>query len=367
MSTNPTVLMFADTLRSPDLRHVVPLGIGDPFIYAEHMGRRVAFLPSIEVPRARELDGLEVVPYEDIGLDELVAGGMRYREARLELLSRACEKLGIEEAVTPGDFPLAAAEILRSRGVSLRTDETRFVNRRRVKTTGELEGVRRAQAAAHVAMKTMRDLIRRGGEVSSESLRTAALRETAGSQAFFDYMIVAHGAQGASVHNSGSGRVLPGESIVIDLGVRDWESGAWADMTRTFCFGPPTKELIDYQSICRVVLEQVTPMVRPGASCGEIYRRADDIIAEAGYATILTKKAGEVLETGFVHTLGHGVGLEIHEAPSLAPGGETLVAGDLITLEPGVYRKGFGGCRLEDLVLVTEGGCEVLTDFSYDL
>jgi Xaa-Pro aminopeptidase len=346
---------------------VVPLGIGDPFIYAEHGGRRVAFLPSIEVPRARELDGLEVVPYEDIGLDQLVAGGMRFREARLELLARACEHLGIKEAVTPADFPLAGADLLRGRGVTLRTDESLFANRRRVKTPGELEGVRRAQAAAQIAMETMRNAIRGGGEVTSESLRTEALRETAGSEAFFEYMIVAHGAQAASVHDSGSGRVAPGESVVIDLGVRDWKSGAWADMTRTFSFGPPSKEVADYQSVCRLVLEQVTPMVRPGASCADIYRLADSIIAEAGYETLLTKKPGTLLESGFVHSLGHGVGLEIHEAPSLGPTGEDLVAGDLITLEPGVYRKGFGGCRLEDLVLVTEEGCEVLTHFPYDL
>src|ERR1700680_3047405 len=190
-----TVLMFADTLRSPDLRHVVPLGVGDPFIYAEHTGRRVAFLPSIEVPRARELDGLEVVPYEDIGLDQLVAKGMRFREARLELLARACDHIGIKDAVTPADFPLAGADLLRSRGVTLRSDEGFFVDRRRVKTAGELAGVRRAQEAAQIAMETMRRAIQRGGAVSSESLRTEALRETAGSEAFFEYMIVAHGAQ----------------------------------------------------------------------------------------------------------------------------------------------------------------------------
>jgi Xaa-Pro aminopeptidase len=367
MSSPEAVLMWADTLRSPDLRHVVPLGIGDPFIYAEHQGRRVAFLPSIEVPRARELDGLEVVPYEEIGLDQLIAKGMRYREARLELLARACEHLGLKEAVTPADFPLAAADLLRGRGVTLRSDDGFFVDRRRVKTAGELEGVRRAQAAAHIAMQTMRNAIRRGGDISSESLRTEALREVAASETFFEYMIVAHGAQAASVHDSGSGRVAPAESIVIDLGVRDWKSGAWADMTRTFSFGPPSAELVEYQSICRLVLEQVTPMVRPGASCAEIYRRADSIIAEAGYNTLLTKKPGTVLESGFVHSLGHGVGLEIHEAPSLGPSGEDLVAGDLITLEPGVYRKGFGGVRLEDLVLVTNDGCEVLTDFPYEL
>ena len=80
------------------------------------------------------------------------------------------------------------------------------------------------------------------------------------------------------------------------------------------------------------------------------------------------KQPGEVLEEGFFHGLGHGVGLEVHEEPGLgiASTGE-LVAGDVITLEPGLYRPGYGGCRLEDLVLVTDDGAENLTDFPYDL
>jgi Xaa-Pro aminopeptidase len=359
--------MFGDTLRSADLRHVVPIGLGDPLIYAERDGRRTVFTYSIEVPRVGELDGLEVVPYEQLGLDELHAEGLTTREAMLELLLRACSSLGLEEAVVPDGFPLAAADALRAAGVSIGTDAALFATRRRVKTAVELEGIRRAQAATQLAMRTMGDAVRDGGEISSESLREAARRETAGAEVFFEYMIVAHGAQSASVHNAGSGRIGPGEPIVVDLGVRDERSGAWADMTRTFCVGEPPDELVAYQRVCLEALEHVKPLVRPGANCAELHREADAVIADAGYSTLLTKEPGTVLENGFFHSLGHGVGLEIHEPPSLGPNGEDLVTGDVITLEPGIYRQGFGGCRLEDLVLVTDQGSEVLTDFPYDL
>jgi Xaa-Pro aminopeptidase len=107
--------------------------------------------------------------------------------------------------------------------------------------------------------------------------------------------------------------------------------------------------------------------VRAGASGRAIYEASCEPYHEAGIPTQLSKPPGEVLADGYYHGLGHGVGLELHERPNLGRLGDELVEGDVITLEPGCYRRGFGGCRLEDLVLVTAAGCETLTDFPYDL
>ena len=100
----------------------------------------------------------------------------------------------------------------------------------------------------------------------------------------------------------------------------------------------------------------------------ELYEQVCDIFHGAGYKTQLNKEPGEVLEDGFFHGLGHGVGLEVHEEPSLGRTGvDPLVPGDVVAIEPGCYRKGYGGVRLEDLVLVTDDGFERLTDFRYEL
>ena len=116
------------------------------------------------------------------------------------------------------------------------------------------------------------------------------------------------------------------------------------------------------------MLDEVTEIARPGITGKELYDHACDIFEPAGFPTQRTKEDGVVLSDGFFHSLGHGVGLEVHEEPLLGlVGREKLVPGDVIAIEPGLYRAGHGGCRLEDLLLVTETGVERLTTFPYDL
>jgi Xaa-Pro aminopeptidase len=98
-----------------------------------------------------------------------------------------------------------------------------------------------------------------------------------------------------------------------------------------------------------------------------VYAVSCEPFHRAGHKTLLNKEPGEVIEDGYFHSLGHGVGLDVHEQPGLARAGEALLAGDVVTLEPGLYRRGWGGCRLEDLVLVTDNGAENLTQYPYEL
>ena len=363
----PDLLIYGDTIRSPELRHEVPVPIPDAFIYAEKDGGRYVFVGSLEIPRIEVLDGIVTVPLEELEIDELYSRGLPWYEAERELVLRACRKISLEEAVTPRGFPLDAADHLRANGVSLTPQGQLFDERRRVKNESELAGIRRAQVAAQNAMGKIRDRLREGG-VSCEDLQAVALRSFSEDGVIApDMVIVSHGEQTAVGHEPGHGPISEGEAVIADLYPQDPVSGCYADMTRTFCLGEPPEELVRYHALVREALDLAYATIRPGIAGSEAHRAVCELFEQHGYETQLTKAPGEVLEEGFFHSLGHGVGLEVHELPSLGRVGEEIVAGDVLAVEPGLYRKGFGGCRLEDLVLVTEDGCEVLTDVPYDL
>jgi len=372
------VLIYADSLRSPEMRHEVPISIGDPFLYVEHDGARHLVISALEAPRLGEL-GFEIHSYEEFGADELRRSGMSLLEIEDEISTRAVAALGVREAVVPGTFPLLLADKLRARGVDLVPDQTFFVERRRVKSEAELAGIRRAQAAAEAGMTAARDLLRRaeqngkglqvdGEPLTSERIKSAIAQAFLASGASSGDFIVSHGSQSAIGHHMGSGQIEAGEPVVIDLWPRDNVSACCADMTRTFVVGDVPDELAEWHRLCKEALERAQRDLRPGVTGKSVYDGSCEIFEGAGYPTQRTKREGRPLEEGFFHSLGHGVGLDVHELPVLGiVGHEELRPGEVFAVEPGLYRPGFGGCRLEDLMIVTEDGAETLTSFPYDL
>jgi len=374
----PDVLIYGDTVRSPELRHEVPLPIPDPFLYAERDGRKVVAIHSLEIPRVRDQTSLEIIANEQLGADELVKAGRNEHEVVVELALRACREIGIQAAVVPASFPVEVADHLRANGIALTVDYELFENRRRAKTDTELAGIRNAQKACEAALDAARDLLRRaspngaGLEVDGEPLTSERLKHVI-ERVFMDFeveggdMIVSHGPPTAVGHDMGSGQLRPNEPIVFDLFPKDKRTGCYADMTRTYVVGEPSDEVKEWYELVKAAVDRSIAEVKPGVNGRAIFEIVCELFHGAGYKTQLNKDPGEVLEDGFFHGLGHGVGLEVHELPALARIGHELVPGDVVTIEPGLYRAGYGGLRLEDLVLVTDDGHEVITDYPYDL
>jgi len=362
------VLIYADTVRSPELRHEIPLTIPDPFLYAEQNGERHVVVHSLELPRVRGLDGIVVHPREEFGFDELLAQGLDQYAIRDEIVARVCRELGIDAAAVPGAFPLDVADGLRGNGVELSVERRLFDDRRRSKSEAELAGIRRAQRAAEAGMDVAREHFRNGAPVDVERVKAAMAQRFIALGCSADEFIVSHGPQAAIGHHMGDGVIQAREPIVIDVWPRDHESGCYADMTRTFVIGDPDETIAEWHRLCKEALDRALRELRAGVTGRSIFDGTCDVFEAAGYTTLRTKRRGEPLEEGFIHSLGHGVGLEVHEEPSLGLlGTGPLVPGDVVSVEPGLYRPGYGGLRLEDLVVVTEDGCENLTDYPYDL
>ena len=360
------------------MRHEVPVSVPDPFLYIERNGERHVVITPFEVERLQGQDGLKPHPLEEFGWDQLVAEGRPLEEVELLTWVQACKELGVRNALVPPTFPLELADRLRGEGIEVRPDRDAFVQRRRRKTKTELEGITRAQRGAEAALDAARELLSRaepkngsvlldGEPLTVERIKAAMQQVYTERDLFSDEFIVAHGGQSAVGHDMGSGAIEPGEPIVIDQWPRDRASSCYADMTRTYVVGEPSEELRKYHELVHEALQRSLEAVKPGVAGRDVYVMVCELFHEAGYPTGHHKPPGEVLENGFFHGLGHGVGLEVHEQPWLSRYPGELVEGDVITLEPGLYRNGYGGCRLEDLVLVTKDGAEPITQYPYDL
>jgi Xaa-Pro aminopeptidase len=379
-----TLLLFGDTQSSPAMRHEVPVAIGDPFLFADVEGRRVVLTSSLERGRvAAALPDAELLDFFDFGLRELAQRGLSRKEADREIVSRVVDHLQIREALVPWNFPVSIADRLRKDDVIVTVDDDFVDTRRRVKTGTELAGVRAAQQAAHAATRAVAEMLAgakpgpdgrlhlEGEQLTAEQLREQIRVTCAAHDATCPAGSLVSSVINGSGHDPGQGPLPAGLPIEIDVFPRDEVTGCWADMTRTFVVGSPTPEhaglIAEQEGLVREALERAREATRPGVTGSELYAATCDLFEAAGYATQRTGQSGST-EEGFQFALGHGVGLEVHEPPGLGlSGSDPFVAGDVVAIEPGLWDNRVGGVRVEDLLLVTEAGCETLTRFAYDL
>jgi Xaa-Pro aminopeptidase len=316
-------------------------------------------------------------------MKELHEQGLSHAKAEREVSARVVRHLGIAEASVPGEFPAGLADRLRAEDVKLRIDDDVFVARRRSKHGRELEGIRIAQRAAEKGMAAAAALLARaepgsdgrlqldGGHLTVEQVRAALRAACAADGAPCPPDVMVASVWDGFGHEPGSGPLPVGLPIQVDLFPRHEETACWADMTRTFIVGEPAAEhadlIAEQEQLVRAALEDARAAIRPGVTGRELYDATCDRFESAGYRTQRTGP-GEAPSEGFQFSLGHGVGLEVHEEPSLGlAGNDPLVPGDVLAVEPGLWDRRIGGVRYEDLLLVTENGSETLTDYPYGL
>jgi len=345
----------------------------DPFLTLYDGEVHLLFARSLEYGRAqRESRAATVERSTDFGYDDLAA---EYgpREARARTLARFLEAHGVASVAVPPRFPLGTGDTLRDQGVTVTADEEGVLTQiRATKTAEEVEHVAATQAANQAAMARAESLlasatvdedgtlVHEGEPLTSERVRRAIEFALLERGCALDETIVACGADAADPHEHGSGPLVAGEPIIVDIFPQDAETRYHGDMTRTFCRGEPTDRIREWYDLTAEAKAAALDAVEPGVTGEAVHDAACAVYEDAGLPTL---RADPSTETGFIHSTGHGVGLEVHELPRLAPDGETLDPGHVVTVEPGLYDPEVGGVRIEDLVVVTEDGYDNLTDY----
>ncbi|RBQ18923.1 aminopeptidase P family protein [Spongiactinospora rosea] len=306
---------------------VVPAA-GDAFLMVPRLE-----LPAAEHSPASRL-GVEFVAWEETDdpfahVAKRLGGGV----ARVALADRmwAMTSLRFRDAL-PGAEQVLASSVLREM--------------RMRKSPAEVAALREAGAAIDAVHAQVPGFLR-PGRTEREVGRDIADAIIAAGHATVDFVIVASGPNGASPHHDLSDRVIQaGEPVVVDIGGQ-MPSGYCSDSTRVYCVGEPPADFAAYYEVLRQAQEAACAAVRPGVTCESIDAAARRVIEEAGY--------GEL----FIHRTGHGIGLETHEDPYIVAGNaEPLAPGFAFSVEPGIYRSGAHGARIEDIVVCGEDGGE---------
>ena len=293
-------------------------------------------------------------------------------EGRARTVAAFLDDRGVSRVAVPERFPLGTADGLREAGIEAAVEAGDALGEiRAVKTDEEIERVRATQTANEAAMaaaeKLIRDadveggrLVRDGETLTSERVREEIEVTLLRHGCALDETIVACGADAADPHDRGSGPLSADESIVVDIFPRDKETGYHADMTRTFAKGDPSEEIRRWHDLTEEAMAAALDRIEAGVDGAAVHDAACDVYEDAGEPTL---RSAPETETGFIHSTGHGVGLDVHERPRLSFDGDELEAGHVVTVEPGLYDPAVGGVRIEDLVVVTEDGHENLTDY----
>ena len=385
VESQPTLMLFGDTERSAALRHEIPTTIIDSLLWVEIDGRPVVLTSQLEHARiARLLPDAEILDFFAFGMRQLREHGLSYADAEREVVAQVVRHLDLDAVTVPGDFPVALADRLRADGIELTIDDAIIEARRRSKTERELDGIRAAQRAAEAGIAAAAAMLGRaepgpegrlhldGEELHAERVRAGLRAASADRGAPCPPDVTVASVWNGFGHEPGSGPLPAGLPIQVDLWPRDEDTACWADMTRTFIVGDPAPEhaelIARQEELVGVALEEAIAEARPGVTGRELYDATCDRFEAAGYPTQRTARPGDDLSEGFQFSLGHGVGLEVHEAPSLGLAGhDPLVPGDVLAIEPGLWDRRIGGLRFEDLVLVTEHGAQKLTRYRYEV
>ncbi|MGQ0665892.1 MAG: M24 family metallopeptidase [Nitrospiraceae bacterium] len=341
----------------------------DPLIYLEIKGERVLIMSDLEIDRAKAQASVDrVLSYSAI---EEKAKGQGIKEpTTVDIVHVVLKEANVRRLSVPANFPFIHATRLQELGYSLKPKREPFYEQRVVKTAEEVRYIEASQRATEEAVAMAHAMLRRasikdgqlwadGVVLTSEGIKQVINVKLMERDCVAQHTIVAGGEQACDPHNEGSGPLPADRSIIFDVFPRSATSRYFADMSRTVIRGTVRPELKRLYQAVKDAQDEAIDKIKDGADGMKIHQGICVRFEKAGYRTGLVNGRMQ----GYFHGTGHGVGLDIHEAPRISRTGSLLQEGHVVTVEPGLYYPGLGAVRIEDMVLVTKDGCRNLTHF----
>ena len=371
MKRPENLLIVADSERDANMLYATGLFAPDPFVYLQTSERRPLIVMSdLEIDRARR----EAPHCRAVSLSayqrKLRAEGVK-KTSFARIIHEILREKKIRRVAVPENFPFGLARELRKLGIKLKP-LANFFPRRETKNADEVKKISAALTMAEVGMAEgmqalrlskidkRRQLIYRGSPLTSERLRAVidcAILQVCGLAA---NTIVAGGLQACDPHERGSGRLRANELIIIDIFPRSQKTGYFGDITRTVVRGRANEAARKLYDTVWQGQKIAFEKMRAKTKTADVHKAVQNFFVQQGFKT--GRHDGHM--EGFFHGTGHGLGLEIHEAPRVGTNStEVLRSGHVVTVEPGLYYPEIGGVRLEDVALITANGAKNLTRF----
>lgn len=339
-------------------------------------GKRTLILRDVEVARAkRQARADEVFCYEDFEPSEGLSGD---REIRAAQATAVClRRMGVEKVTVDRTLPMLVFDALMRAGLGVTLDTDLGVKDRRRKDAQEVEALRAATRVTESAIRMACELIAgtaankagelldptRPGEVlTAERVKALITAHLAERNAIGEHFIVAGGREGGDCHNGGTGVLRTSEAIIVDVFPKHLDSGYHGDCTRMVVHGAVPDAVRKMHTAVREAKAAGIAAIRAGVTGEAVHQATIGVLTRHGYRLGFPPEGAPESFCSMPHGTGHGLGLDLKEPPLLDFKGPELVVGDAVTVEPGLYSLETGGVRLEDLVIVTETGCENLNE-----
>jgi Xaa-Pro aminopeptidase len=367
------IVLFGETYFHPTILWRTGFLAPDPVVYIEIDGEGTLYVGGMELGRAQKQARVgKIARFDDEDFIKRRAGDGELQAFGAAIANRLAAADVDHVSVEP-EFPVALARAIEAHDIVVVSDRPLFADERRAKTEEQAEAVRKTQQAAQAALDRVRSILveaeirdgmlyRDGLPLTSSVLIAAIDSELLRHGCGADGTIAAGGSDASDPHTSDSGHLPAGQGVIVDIFPIDKKSRYFGDITRTFVVGEPSETWQKMHAAVQAAQEKALSMVAPGVNGRDIHRAVCQTLYDAGFGASLKgfQRDGVPL---MIHGTGHGVGLEIHEAPRVSDVDLELREGDVITIEPGLYSEEEGGVRIEDTVLVTAGGYRNLTDY----